>query len=368
MCIEYAKRINELQTIARKSSLADLLRYIFTYSKGMAASLGLGRETKVVVENNKNREKLVMQLTKNMMVTASTALDPNEAEKMAGKYTTDYVRKLMDWTFWLKLPGLAVSDALQNVPFGAMMKKYTKVFGESYGARGPRGAPGVAVNDSQPVVLHFVHDKEFNPDCVFPVVKRVEDKYVSAIDRVKSVFEGQHPTQRVSLNPEHASEELANDIRDRLSAFMLAYAAAYAFGVSASLSQEHMCEHVSSTFIACLGNALRPEGYKPVPPGAVVLPMAPVDANLPLQPVEQEPVVTFIQDAKFLCDLKSQEALRLQPAGAQPDVTLATLLGSGDYALAVFLAVLPLIRTGMATLPVRTFIFRLNIFPSVMSA
>ena len=108
MCIEYAKRINELQTIARKSSLADLLRYIFTYSKGMAASLGLGRETKVVAENNKNREKLVMQLTKNMMVTASTALDPKEAEKMAGKYTTDYVRKLMDWTFWLKLPGLAV--------------------------------------------------------------------------------------------------------------------------------------------------------------------------------------------------------------------------------------------------------------------
>ena len=100
MCIEYAKRINELQTIARKSSLADLLRYIYTYSKETAASLGLGRETKAVTENNKNRDKLVLQLTKNMMVTASTALDPNDAEKMAGKYNPDYVRKLMDWTFW----------------------------------------------------------------------------------------------------------------------------------------------------------------------------------------------------------------------------------------------------------------------------
>ena len=62
MCIEYAKRINELQTIARKSSLADLLRYIYTYSKETAASLGLGRETKAVTENNKNRDKLVLQI------------------------------------------------------------------------------------------------------------------------------------------------------------------------------------------------------------------------------------------------------------------------------------------------------------------
>ena len=328
VCIEYAKRINELQTIARKSSLADLLRYICTYSKETAVDLGTSRLTKFVVANNKKRDNLVLQLTKNMMVTASTALDPIEAAKLAGKYTPDYVRKLMDWTFWLKLPGLATSDALQNVPFGAMMDKYLKVFYNEYGARAARGIPGLNESDSAPVVLNFVRDESFNPDCVFPVNKRVESIYISLIDRLKIIFEGKHPTSKVKLNAEHATDELAKDIRGRLSAFMIAYAAAYAFGISNVLPQEPLCELVVSTFTACLGIALS-EGYEP--------------ATL-LQGVEQ--VEVFLEDVKFFCDLKSQENLRLRPNTEQPDVDLAALLGDGEYAFAVFLAALPLIRTG----------------------
>ena len=199
-----------------------------------------------------------------------------------------------------------------------------------------KSVPGLGVSDSQPVALNFVRDEAFNPDCVFPVNKRVEYNFISSIDRLKTIFDGKHPTSKVKLNPEHATDELAEDIRGRLSAFMIAYAAAYAFGVSGTLAQDPLVDLVGSTFTACLGNALS-SGYEPA---AVLHPQQGVNLRL------QEQVETFLEDVKFFCDLKSQENLRLHPNTEQPDVDLAALLGDGEYALAVFLASLPLIRTG----------------------
>ena len=356
LCIEYAKRINELQTIARRSSFADMLRYINTYATNSVANLvGGKKDTHSIAANFKARQDLAWQLTKNMMITAATSLDAEKQKHFQEKFTLDYVRKLLDWTIWLKLPGLGVSDALQNVPFQAMLDKYLDVFAKPSPIRARRGPPGVGAADSKVIEITWLRDNGFNPDLVFPSVKKVEEAYVKMVDKLRGVLVNVAPNKKTKLQPEHASAELAKCIRDRLAAFMLAYAAAYVFGISREFNQHDMATLVQETFTACIGHALRAD-------------FTPQSDEGRDQEGYSQPVITFVNDVKFLCDLKSQAMHANDPTAEIPLVDLAMLLNDGAYALAVFLAVLPLIRTGRSSTLFTNFRQIVSNFEGVISA
>lgn len=323
-----------MQTIARKSSFADLLRYINTYATNSVAKLGTGkRDAKAIASNLDARNSLVSQLTKNMMITAATSLDQPNQKAFEEKFTLDFVRKLLDWTIWLSLPGLQVSDSLQNIPFQALLDKYLDVFGKATNARQKRGPPGVGAADSKVIEITWLRDKEFDPDLVFPVVKKTEEKYVMMIDQLKGMLKKHAPTKKSKMQPEHANPDLAVCIRGRLAAFQLAYAAAYVSGISRDFNQHAMMHLVTGTFAACMGKALLED-------------FTPQHDEFRDHEGFSQPVITFVNDVKFLCDLKSQVLYAEDPDANHPPVDMSVLLLDGAYALAVFLAVLPLIRTG----------------------
>ena len=333
VCCEYAKRINELQVIARKSSMADTLRYMDTYSRSSVASLAPDITSKGVKASNAKRDHLVKQLAKNIMVTASTVLDDQANNGIQKKFSLDYVKKILDWAIWLKAAGLAVSDALQNTPFQKMHTLFYQTFGGTTEFHSQRGLPGRLVSDSKTIDISTVALKDFNPDAVFPTNKFAESQYAMQIENLKVVFEGKHPTGKIKLHPEHATlalgDEVVTTIRGCLGAFMVAHAAAYAFGVSKDMVQTGLIHLIRETFEACLAPVMAPGGK-------------PADG-----PQQADAATMFLADVRFFCDLQSQEQ-SLVGTGKVPVTGLHTLLGEPRYALMVFLAALPLIRIGTA--------------------
>ena len=327
-CIAYAKRINEIQTIARSAGLTDIIIFVFTNASAAVVAGALNARNSKAQANTsrkKRRTVLVKDLAKQLLFTAGTAqLSQKEQAKVSTEFDQAGVQRILDCSLVLGADGVAILEGLGNVSWPAVQLEFHRVLG-------PLPTDGsVYINPL------FMEHPDFDPERASPSQSKAKLSFLRNVSKLA----GWHAvaTRAYTPMPEDMTPAERKPVCARLLAVFYAFAAHYVMrptnGVSETSYSKQWQDMCTNT-------------WKLVFAGAESL----VALEDPGQADQRAPYDTFKRDKDFIFSLYGQMvAVTAFPAPLAGDrvpiVNERDMWSEPIFVVMMLLAVLPLIRTG----------------------